>query len=1086
MKRATKLFLVLFVSLFFVSCAFASGFTQNSDQIEEAARSVLKLYVYDSPYADVEDYYATGSGFVALNSSTLITNYHVIDGAEWVLALDDYDKAYELKYVLCADEDFDIAILEFEESTSLKPLELYPDNDLKRGSPVVAIGSPKGLKNTVSSGIVSSVFEDDGIPFIQTTAPISPGSSGGALFNDDGKVIGVTSSGYKTKDEYGEDTAAQNINFAINSAVPQAMYNAWDGTKHSFTNYKKSAKADFTGVYDHQSDTGNQEAFVTAIPVDNTVSISETWTCPNCGTVNSDRFCQECGTEKPSWICVCGRQNSGKFCGSCGRKAEDLILEFNQAIELINAHEFDKAASALEAMGLYNSGSFSTVKGAHVEAKAYISEVYYQQGIYLMSVNGDHESILDCFAKAGNFGDTAAQIKAENDRYYGAFYDDGIEQVKNGDYLAAMASFTKAGDYSDAKEKIKSAYYLYGESLLNEKQYNDSRIFFGKAGNYGDAKTMILKAYYEEGSDWYARGEYNNAIDSFTNAKDYPDAKNSILKCYYALGNDAMQNDQTAEAITFFTQAGEYADAKDLIEQIKENEKAIAYDIAMASFNAENYERAKQEFEKLSGYRDADDYAALSDIRQIRKKYDDYLLKNLRRPYNYTLLAESLEKYLENDEAKELWKEIQYIIGVLHREEGDFEDSIICFEKADNYSDAASQIKKTAELYFERLMKQKNYEAASELFHEKLIPLGHTDEYIVMQPGESGNIPAYILNIIRIMELSRNIPRNVDSYDDKYVDSVQKFEEHFGLDADGNITLDEYIGIKDLIYKGVKDNKVKSLVEKLFDLSYLRSLAEDHTVYVDGYYSGIKNAEKSLGLTEDGVITPAEYQVIMEQKVEISPPENFKAQVNNDTITLTWSKVPGAILYEIYETSGLKMIKLGETKECRWIEKNVETGVTKYYKIRAIKYSIQSTYSSAHINVPVYYKSVSIADLCNNASDYVNRYVQISNMKMFDWRVVSPKGDKSKTGPDYLEAKRNKAWDLVVLGTDSKNRYASLLIEGYAEWNWNNSSNLLDDLFMDNVSAVSIKGKVYDYYVIANSGNVAQIKIESISWTRKR
>ena len=1086
MKRATKLFIVFFTLMFFVSSAFASGFTQNSDQIEEAARSVLKLYVYDSPYADVEDYYATGSGFVALNSSTLITNYHVIDGAEWVLALDDYDKAYELKYVLCADEDFDIAILEFEESTSLKPLELYPDNDLKRGSPVVAIGSPKGLKNTVSSGIVSSVFEEDGIPFIQTTAPISPGSSGGALFNDDGKVIGVTSSGYKTKDEYGEDTAAQNINFAINSAVPQAMYKAWDGTKYSFTNYKKSAKMDFTGVYNHQSDTGNQEAIVTAIPVDNTVSASETWTCPNCGTVNSDRFCQECGTEKPSWICVCGRQNSGKFCGSCGKRADDLVLEFNLAMELIGDKEFDESIITLESLGQYNSGSYITVKGAHTEAKVYISEVYYQKGMYLVSIHGDHDSILDCFTKAGDYEDTADQIKAENDRYYGAFYDEGIEQVKNGNYLAAMASFTKAGDYSDAKEKIKSTYYLYGESLLNEKQYNDSRIFFGKAGNYGDAKTMILKAYYEEGSDWYSKGDYDKAIESYTNAKDYPDAKNSILKCYYAQGNEALQNGQTDKAIGFFTQAGDYEDAKDLIEQIKEDEKATAYDTAMASFNAGNYEQAREEFKDLSGYRDADHYANLSDIRLIRNQFNQCVAMNSKIIWVYEQLTSDLEKYLSIDEAKELWKELHYHMGNIQYNTKNFNLAIQCFEQAEDYSDASSKLLKTGTEYFNTLLQQEKYETASTLLHEKLIPLGHTECYIIMQPGDKGSIPTYVLSLIRIMELSWDIPKNVDTYKDAYVSSVQKLEEHFGLDVDGNITLDEYIAVKDLIYKGAKDDKVKSLMEKLYDLSYLRSLAEDHTVYVDGYYSGIKNAEKSLGLTEDGVITPGEYEVIMEQKVEINPPENVKAQVNNDTITLTWSKVPGAILYEIYESPGPKMIKLGETKECRWIEKNVETGTTKYYKVRAIKYSIQSTYSSAHINVPVYYKSVSIADLSNNASDYVNRYVQISNMKMFDWRVVSPKGDKSKTGPDYLEAKRNKAWDLVVLGTDSKNRYASLLIEGYAGWNWNNSSNLLDDLFMDNVSAVSIKGKVYDYYFIANSGNVAQIKVESISWSRKR
>ena len=1076
MKRATKLFIVFFTLMFFVSSAFASGFTQNSDQIEEAARSVLKLYVYDSPYADVEDYYATGSGFVALNSSTLITNYHVIDGAEWVLALDDYDKAYELKYVLCADEDFDIAILEFEESTSLKPLELYPDNDLKRGSPVVAIGSPKGLKNTVSSGIVSSVFEEDGIPFIQTTAPISPGSSGGALFNDDGKVIGVTSSGYKTKDEYGEDTAAQNINFAINSAVPQAMYNAWDGTKYSFTNYKKSAKMDFTGVYNHQSDTGNQEAIVTAIPVDNTVSASETWTCPNCGTVNSDRFCYECGTEKPSWICVCGRQNSGKFCGSCGRKAEDLVLEFNQAIELIDAHEFDKAASALEAMGQYNSGSFPTVKGAHVEAKAYISEVYYQQGMYLVSIHGDHDSILDCFTKAGNYEDTADQIKAENDRYYGAFYNDGIEQVKNGDYLAAMASFTKAGDYSDAKEKIKYTYYLYGESLLNEKLYNDSRIFFGKAGNYGDAKTMILKAYYEEGSDWYARGEYNNAIDSFTNAKGYPGAKNSILKCYYALGKDAMQNGQTADAVTFLALAGEYEDAKDLIEQIKENEKATAYDTAMASFNDENYEQAKQEFRKLSGYRDADEYAVLSEIKQIRKKYDGYLLKNYKGISFYTPLAKSLENYLENNEAKELWKEIQYRIGVLHREEGDFEESIKGFEKADDYSDATSQIKKTAELYFERLLKTKNYEAASTLLHEKLIPLGYDADYLIMQPGDSGDIPTYVLSLIRIMELSWNIPKNEETYKEAYIPSVQQLEEHFGLNPDGNISLDEYIALKDLIYKGFQNNKVKSLVEKLYDLSYLRSLAEDHTVYVNGYYSGIKDAEKALELTIDGVITPEEYEVILKQKVEIDKPGKLNMQASNDTVTLTWTGVKGAIKYKVFKGK----ILLGVTTQCRWVDKAVKTGQTISYKVEAIKYTVSSS-SVVSKYVDPYYKPISAKDLNSNKFSMKGSYVSMSGLQIYSWSVDCGKEGFQNTELAKFKAQTLDKYDVYLL-CRSGSSYVEIILENYKSWDWQNRTQDLLGM-INRITGITVKGEVQNIFGSWGSvSSIPSIIINNISW----
>ena len=263
-KNAGLIFLTMMICALVFSGALADGFSQNADEIERAAKSVLKIYVYE--YESDSEPFATGSGFVAFDSSTLITNYHVIDGARLAYAVDDDDNEYLLSRVLCADEEADIAIIGFSEPTGLAPLELYPDDGLKRGASVVAIGSPKITKNTVSKGIISNVYDIDGIPTIQTDAAISPGSSGGALFNDSGKVIGVTTATYKSKDEYGNNTDAQNINFAVNIAVAQAMYNAWDGTQYTFRNHKTSAKMDFTGVYRHAPEetatpaqTGNAE-----------------------------------------------------------------------------------------------------------------------------------------------------------------------------------------------------------------------------------------------------------------------------------------------------------------------------------------------------------------------------------------------------------------------------------------------------------------------------------------------------------------------------------------------------------------------------------------------------------------------------------------------------------------------------------------------------------------------------------------------------------------------------------------------------------------------------------------------------------
>lgn len=186
-----------------LSLASAEGFQSNLDAIDRAAKSVLMLEVYDQS----DKLTATGSGFVAFDGSTLVTNYHVMEDASLILGVSDAGDQYRITRVIAADKSKDIALLQFDTPSGLTPLSLASGEGLRRAAPVVAIGSPKGVTNSVSTGIISALYEEDGVSLIQFTAPISHGSSGGALFNDDGQVIGITSAYYK-------DT--QNMNLAVN------------------------------------------------------------------------------------------------------------------------------------------------------------------------------------------------------------------------------------------------------------------------------------------------------------------------------------------------------------------------------------------------------------------------------------------------------------------------------------------------------------------------------------------------------------------------------------------------------------------------------------------------------------------------------------------------------------------------------------------------------------------------------------------------------------------------------------------------------------------------------------------------------
>ena len=186
--------------------------------IDLAAKSVFYIEMYGADYKRL----GSGSGFVMFDEGLLVTNQHVIKGTSYLIAVDDDGREYILDKVAVSDQEHDIAILLFPEGKYYRPLPYDPDfNQLKRGQPVLAIGSPKGLPGTVSDGIISAFpkFVDEDTRYIQITAPISHGSSGGCLLNEDLQVIGVTSSGV---DE------GQNLGFAIPVFIVEKLYQQWN------------------------------------------------------------------------------------------------------------------------------------------------------------------------------------------------------------------------------------------------------------------------------------------------------------------------------------------------------------------------------------------------------------------------------------------------------------------------------------------------------------------------------------------------------------------------------------------------------------------------------------------------------------------------------------------------------------------------------------------------------------------------------------------------------------------------------------------------------------------------------------------
>lgn len=141
---------------------------------------------------------ASGSGFVYASEGIIVTNHHVVDGAEHLQVRMHDGTRYNAR-VLGSDAATDLAVLELEDARDLPALQLGDSAALRVGDWVVAIGNPMGLDHSASVGILSGrgrgslgLYADSYLDFLQTDADIAPGSSGGPLFDLRGAVVGIT------------------------------------------------------------------------------------------------------------------------------------------------------------------------------------------------------------------------------------------------------------------------------------------------------------------------------------------------------------------------------------------------------------------------------------------------------------------------------------------------------------------------------------------------------------------------------------------------------------------------------------------------------------------------------------------------------------------------------------------------------------------------------------------------------------------------------------------------------------------------------------------------------------------------------
>lgn len=227
---------------------------------DDETKSTEELAKLKSAVIKVETDTGTGSGVIINEEGYILTNWHVIDDAtdHIIIYFDGHDHAvyedFQYAEVLAYDAELDLAVLKIEEIPQRLNIKYIPLGDrggIGVGQEVVTIGSPKGFMNTISEGIISAIREDVSNTDIQVTASLSVGSSGGALINKKGHLIGITT--YKIRD-------GENLNFAISIGdimdfLDQNIAKDYNGFKA-----KKQPIAEFTLRDAEQNE--NYDAFV--------------------------------------------------------------------------------------------------------------------------------------------------------------------------------------------------------------------------------------------------------------------------------------------------------------------------------------------------------------------------------------------------------------------------------------------------------------------------------------------------------------------------------------------------------------------------------------------------------------------------------------------------------------------------------------------------------------------------------------------------------------------------------------------------------------------------------------------------------
>ena len=264
MRTAISCYCTLTLFLIFSSNVFSTGL--NEIPISDIVASQCDSIILIAAVGSGED--KVGSGFFVSYNGYIVTNGHIVQNARNLVVKLRDKTGYTKVRVVKLDARKDIAVLKID-GYDFKPVRLGNSDKLVVGQRVVAIGNPLGLESTVSDGLVSALRQTNGgIKLLQVSVPLSPGSSGGPLFNLQGEVVGITTASF---------LEGQNLNFAVPVNYLKGLLPHWIYRERNKSQYKtaetKNASTDKTPTPSLSDET--KFFFYTVKPNDTLYSLSK-------------------------------------------------------------------------------------------------------------------------------------------------------------------------------------------------------------------------------------------------------------------------------------------------------------------------------------------------------------------------------------------------------------------------------------------------------------------------------------------------------------------------------------------------------------------------------------------------------------------------------------------------------------------------------------------------------------------------------------------------------------------------------------------------------------------------------------------